>query len=208
MQITDVRKRRGRLYQLYLDGEAAVMVDAAVFDESPYRMGGSIEDEELRRLLEQSQKRRAREKALYLLSMRDHSRAELEKKLRRDAGSEVAAEVAERMEDIGLVDDENYARRQARDLLERRHFPLRRAVQELEARGVARELARGAVEQAAQEAGLDDGQQALALVKKKYYNKLHNEEARRKTAAALARMGFGYEAVRYALTAAQEEPEA
>ena len=48
MIITDVRKRRGRLYQLYLDGEPAVTVDAAAFDESPYRMGGRIDDDQLR----------------------------------------------------------------------------------------------------------------------------------------------------------------
>ena len=204
MQITDVRRRRGRLYLLYLEGEAAMTVDAASFDESPYRMGGTITDEELDALLEESRRRRAKEKALYLLSLRDHSRGELEQKLRRDAGSEVAAEVAGRMEEIGLVNDEGYAHRLARDLLARRHFPLRRAEQELQARGIARETAGEAVAQAAQELGTDDGQQALALVRKKYYNRLHDEDARRKTAAALARQGFGFDAVRYALERAGE----
>lgn len=207
MQITDVRKRRGRLYLLYLDGEAAMTVDAAAFDESPYRMGGTITDEELHDLLEESKRRRAKEKALYLLSLRDHSRGELEKKLRRDAGGEVAAEVAGRMEEIGLVDDEGYACRLARDLLARRHFPLRRAESELQARGIARELAREAVARAAEELETDDEQQALALVRKKYYNKLYDEDARRKTAAALARQGFGSRAVRYALARAMEPEE-
>lgn len=204
MQITDVRRRRGRLYLLDLDGESAMTVDAATFDESPYRMGGTITDEELHALLEESRRRRAKEKALYLLSLRDHSRGELEQKLRRDAGKEVAAEVAGRMEEIGLVDDENYALRLARELLERRHFPLRRTEKELQARGIDREIAGEAVAQAAQELGTDDRQQALALVRKKYYNKLHDEDARRKTAAALARQGFGFDAVRYALDRAGE----
>ena len=92
MIITDVRKRRGRLYQLYLDGEPAVTVDAAAFDESPYRMGGRIDDDQLRELLEAGSRRRAREKALYLLSMRDHSRGELEQKLRQTAGAQAAEE--------------------------------------------------------------------------------------------------------------------
>ena len=103
MIITDVRKRRGRLYQLYLDGEPAVTVDAAAFDESPYRMGGRIDDDQLRELLEAGSRRRAREKALYLLSMRDHSRGELEQKLRQTAGAQAAEETAARMEELGLV---------------------------------------------------------------------------------------------------------
>lgn len=77
--------------------------------ESPYRAGGVIDDDQLRELLDRSEKNRAREKALYLLSMRDHSRGELERKLRRTAGEQTAAETAARMEEIGLVNDEAYA---------------------------------------------------------------------------------------------------
>ena len=147
MIITDVRKRRGRLYQLYLDGEPAVTVDAAAFDESPYRMGGRIDDDQLRELLEAGSRRRAREKALYLLSMRDHSRGELEQKLRQTAGAQAAEETAARMEELGLVDDEAYARRLARDLLA--------------GKGIDRALAEEAAAEAMEEAETDDGQQAL-----------------------------------------------
>lgn len=109
MFITEVRPRRGRQVLLVLDGEPAVTVDSRTFDESPYRAGGVIDDDQLRELLDRSEKNRAREKALYLLSMRDHSRGELERKLRRTAGEQTAAETAARMEEIGLVNDEAYA---------------------------------------------------------------------------------------------------
>ena len=193
MIITDVRKRRGRLYQLYLDGEPAVTVDAAAFDESPYRMGGRIDDDQLRELLEAGSRRRAREKALYLLSMRDHSRGELEQKLRQTAGAQAAEETAARMEELGLVDDEAYARRLARDLLA--------------GKGIDRALAEEAAAEAMEEAETDDGQQALELLRKKYYNRLYDENARRKTAAALARYGFGGDAVRRAMEAALSDQE-
>ncbi len=207
MEITEIRRRRGRLYLLYLDGQAAVTVDAATFDESPYRVGSLLTDEELHALLEEAEKRRAREKALYLLSMRDHSRGELEKKLRATAGAQTAADTAARMEELGLVDDSAYAQRLAHDLVVRRYFPRRRIVQELTARGVDRELAEAAAASAMEEAGTDDGQQALALLRKKYYNKLSDDDACRKTAAALARYGFSADAVRHAMAAAQEQPE-
>ena len=195
MIITETRVRRGQLYLLVLDGEPAMTVDRRTFDESPYKTGALITDEQLRELLEESRRRRAKEKALYLLSMRDHSKAELERKLSAEAGKDVAAQTAERLEELGLVNDEDYARRLARDLRLRRHYPLRRAVQEMQSRGVSRDLA----QLAAQEVETDDTQQALELLRKKYYNKLHTDDERRKTTAALARLGFGYEDIRRAM---------
>ena len=201
MIITEIRKRRGTLYLLVLDGEPAMTVDARTFDESPYRPGGAIDDGQLRELLEQSARRRAREKALYLLSLRDHSRAELEDKLRRGEGREAAAETAARMEELGLVNDEAYAYRLARELRLRTRYPLRRTVQELTARGVDREIAL----QAAGEPETDDAALALELLRKKYYNRLQTEEDRRRVRAALARRGFGGGDIRRAMEAFGEE---
>ena len=207
MFITEVRPRRGRQVLLVLDGEPAVTVDSRTFDESPYRAGGVIDDDQLRELLEAGSRRRAREKALYLLSMRDHSRGELEQKLRQTAGAQAAEETAARMEELGLVDDEAYARRLARDLLARKHYPRRRLAQELTGKGIDRALAEEAAAEAMEEAETDDGQQALELLRKKYYNRLYDENARRKTAAALARYGFGGDAVRRAMEAALSDQE-
>ena len=200
MIITELRRRRGQLILLVLDGEPAVTVDARTLNESPYRVGSSLDDEALRVLLEESGRRRAREKALYLLSLRDHSREELRRKLSGEAGETAAAETAARMEELGLVNDEDYARRLARELRLRRHYPRRRTVQELTARGVGRETA----EEAADAAETEDWIQALELLRKKYYNRLHDDDGRRKTAAALARQGFGFEDIRRALQAYDE----
>ena len=201
MIITETRKRRGKLYLLVLDGEPAMTVDARTFDESPFRVGSVITDDQLRELLDQAARRRTREKALYLLSMRDHSRAELEEKLRREGDREAAAETAERMEELGLVNDEAYAYRLAEELRRRKLYPLRRTEQELTARGVDRELAR----RAAEDLDIKDADLALELLRKKYYNRLQTEEDRRKTQAALARRGFGGGDIRRAMDAFREE---
>ena len=111
------------------------------------------------------------------------------------------------MEELGLVDDEAYARRLARDLLARKHYPRRRLAQELTGKGIDHALAEEAAAEAMEEAETDDGQQALELLRKKYYNRLYDENARRKTAAALARYGFGGDAVRRAMEAALSDQE-
>ena len=97
------------------------------------------------------------------------------------------------MEELGLVDDEAYAARLAGEYI-RRLYPRRRAVQELCGRGIGRELAEAAVDGM----GTADADLALALLRKKYYNKLRDADGRRRTAAALARQGFSYEDIRYA----------
>ena len=203
MVITELRKRRGRLYLLVIDGEPSVTVDINTFEESPYQVGSSLSDEQLEELLLSSKKRRAREKALYLLSLRDHSKTELKNKLGRDVDEETAYETAGRMEELGLINDRSFAVRRARDMTDRKLYPKRRVYQELCALGIEHAMAReitGGLE-------CDDVRQALALLDKKYYNRKSCEDDIRKTAAALARYGFDGDTVRRAMKAWKSEEQ-
>lgn len=203
MVITELHKRRGRLFLLVLDGEPSVTVDVRTFEESPYKVGSSLSSEQLEELLELSQQRRAREKALYLLSLRDHSKAELKKKLLRDADGETAESTANHMEELGLINDSAFAERRARDLIRRKLYPRSRVAQELYALGIDREEVQNIVN----DIECDDAQQALALINKKYYNKMKSEEGIRKTTAALARYGFDGNAIRRAINEWQSEEQ-
>ena len=201
MRIDDVQRRRGSLVQLVLDGEPAALIDRKTFEESPYEVGSSLSEEQWVALIKESKTRRAWDKALYLLSLRDYARAQLQRKLEREAGSELARETVERLERAGLLNDGAYARRLARDMVERRHFSRRRTLQELTARGLDRETAEEAVE----ELEPDDAEQALELLRKKRYNELSDPDTRRRAASALARAGFGWDAVRCAMERRREE---
>ena len=201
MRIDDVQRRRGSLVQLVLDGEPAALIDRKTFEESPYEVGSSLSEEQWVALKKESKTRRAWDKALYLLSLRDYARAQLQRKLEREAGSELARETVERLERAGLLNDGAYARRLARDMVERRHFSRRRTLQELTARGLDRETAEEAVE----ELEPDDAEQALELLRKKRYNELSDPDTRRRAASALARAGFGWDAVRCAMERRREE---
>ena len=201
MRIDDVQRRRGSLVQLVLDGEPAALIDRKTFEESPYEVGSSLSEEQWVALKKESKTRRAWDKALYLLSLRDYARAQLQRKLEREAGSELARETVERLERAGLLNDGAYARRLARDMVERRHFSRRRTLQELTARGLDRETAEEAVE----ELEPDDAEQALELLRKKRYNELSDPDTRRWAASALARAGFGWDAVRCAMERRREE---
>ena len=197
MRITEAAVRRRRLYLLRLDNDAEHTVDRQTFDESPYRVGAEITEEQLETLLAQSQYNRARERALYLLGLRDYACGELEKKLYTEATPEVAASVVDRLREVGLLDDARYAVRLARHLSEYKQYPRRRIEQELRHRGIDPATVSDAV--AALEG--EDFEQALALLRKKYYNKLNTPEDRRRVTAALARRGFSYGSIRSAMDA-------
>ena len=116
MELTAAEPRRKGLVQLFLDGEPGPKIDGEVFLLSRLKPGNELTEEELSQLVERSDARRAREKALYLLEHRSHSKRELTEKIARTAASREAAQAAaDHMEEIGLIDDQPSAESYARD---------------------------------------------------------------------------------------------
>lgn len=202
MKITAAKRIRGQQYELTLgDGDETIEIDRATFDHSGLRIGSDIDGAQLETLLQTATYNRVRSRALYYLTDRDYAAGELVTKLCRMTDRETATVVVERLCEVGLVNDRAYAARQAQNMAEYRLYPRRRILQELRAKGIDRDIAEEAV--AALET--EDFELALALLRKKYYNKLSDDAARARTAAALARYGFGYDTVRRAMEAATEE---
>ncbi len=197
MKIVETAIRRRRLYLVRLSDGTEQTVDRQTFDESPYRVGEEITEAQWEQLLALSQYNRARERALYLLGLRDYACRELEQKLLTEANPEIAASVVARLVEVGLLDDSRYAARMARHMSEYKQYPRRRILQELSRKGVAPAVAQAAVE----EIDGTDFQQVLALLEKKYYNKLNTLDERQRVVAALARRGFPYSAIRQAMEA-------
>jgi regulatory protein len=195
MKIIEISRRRRSLYRLDLEGGDPIEVDVRTFDESRFAVGQEITEEQLNTLLATSRYNRARERALYLLGLRDYACKELEEKLYSEADPVTAAAVVERLCEVGLLDDERYAARLARSLSEVKHYPRRRIEQELRRRGISPVLAQAAVSDLEGE----DFEQALEILRRKYYNKLNDPDSRRRVTAALARRGFSYGAIRRAM---------
>lgn len=200
MEITALEPRRHRLVQLFLDGEPAVKLDEET--AASLRPGQQLSDEELHELIARSDAARAKEKALYLLEHRPHSKCELEDKLARTVGREAAGQAAGRMEELGLIDDADYARRLSEELA-RKGFAAPRIRQELLRRGIGRELAAEEAERAA--AAPEDA--LHSLIERRFARQLGEEKGRRRAVAALQRMGYRWDEIRSALRAFGGEPE-
>lgn len=144
-----------------------------------------------------------------LLALRDHAAGELYQKLCRKFDPHSAAAAVAKAGELGLLNDENFARRRAAELLRKRKSR-REILQDLAAKGIDRDTAAAAVEALAPEVGLDgeeaedpDLVSARALLERQYARKLA-EGKTQQVAAALARRGFSHTVIRAAMEEAKD----
>lgn len=131
----------------------------------------------------------AKDRALRLLSVRSRSRVELERRLAR-AGyepDEVEAAIAD-LEEVGLVDDERFARELA-EAKRRRGMGRRADLAALRAKGVDREIAEQAVGEVNPEDEADRAYE-LAIGRLERLQSLPPDVAYRRAVAFLVRRGF------------------
>ncbi len=195
MRITAMDRRRAQLYAVTWEDGTVEMLDVRTMDEAGYTVGSDLSVDGIALLKAASMRRRAREKALYLLSVRDHSRRELQEKLLTACDADTAQRTVEQLEELGLLDDAAYAARLVQDLTAVKRSSRRQTLQTLQQRGIERDLAEEAVEAAE----IDDFEQALALLRQKRYNRDCDEKQRRRMADFLARRGFSYDVIRRAM---------
>ncbi|MFI5718430.1 recombination regulator RecX [Nocardia sp. NPDC051750] len=157
-------------------------------DRSP---GGSVEQ--------------AKEACLRLLAVRARSRAELGQRLSaKGFATEVTEQVLDRLAEVGLVDDAEFARQWVQ---QRHRFSgkgRQALAQELRRKGVAREAAAAALEDVTAD---DETERATELVRRKLRTLpagLDREKAIRRLVGMLARRGYGH-SVAYAVVKAEWE---
>ena len=192
MQITAIEPRRKGLSALYIDGELAMKLDTEVLIAQRFDVGREITDEELRECLIASELKRCKDKAMWLISFRDHSRRELVDKLRRDYSEDCCEQTADRMVELGLIDDERFARRYSADLINLKHLSYRGVRQKLAEKGISREL----IDSVTGELKIDEEQQIRTIIDKKYSRVMNDEKGRRRAYNALMRLGFSYQDIK------------
>lgn len=191
MKITDIRPRRKGLSAVYIDGEYALSLDTQTLLEHRIDIGREFDDEELHDLIESSNERRAKEKALWLISYRSHSKKELRDKIRRTCDRQSAEKAVERMEELGLVNDRDYAERCAQTLIFTKHMSKRGAAMELRRKGIESEI----IDEVLGDIEVDEREQIQAVIERKY-PKIGDEKIRRRAVAALQRLGYGWEDIK------------
>lgn len=207
-ELTQIRETKKGRCALFFDGEFAFSLDADTFAAADLHTGDELEPWEIEALRAKSETRKAVEKAMDLLALRDHASGELYRKLCRSFDEQSAAAAVAKMQELALLDDAAAARRRTAELMRRRKS--RRAIlEDLSAKGIDRDTAAAAVEELFVEP--EEGQDpelanARALVERHYAAKLAQGK-RQQVAAALARRGFSHSTIRQALADAAPEAE-
>ena len=138
-----------------------------------------------------------RARALRLLARREHSRAELERKLGPHSGSSAAiAEVLEVLIQKKQLSDERYAEERTRSLS--RKYGAGRIRQDLKAKGVAPET----IERISSEGDLE---RARAILDRKYREPAATREERAKRMRFLQSRGFSSEIIFKLLSARNDD---
>ena len=141
-----------------------------------------------------------RERALGLLARREHSRAELARKLRAHVAPEDDLEAL--LEDLARrkqLSEERYAESRAHALS--RKFGTARIVQELRSKGLDKELAG----RAAEAARSTEVERARAVWTRKFRGPAQSREERAKQMRFLQSRGFSFDAIRAVIRGADED---
>lgn len=202
--ILSVKEGKANKIHIYVDDEYRATVDSDYWYSERYRNLKEINEEELTELLDAVSFRRAYNKGLDFLSRRPYGTRELIKKLCEKGHEKESAEKAcERLTELGLLNDEEFARILANELLERKNYSIKRIKQELAFRGIDREIVENTLD------ALDNDPQSriIIIVKKKYMNKINDEKGRKRTVDALMRLGYSYSDIKNALNTITEFDE-
>ena len=196
-----IKEGKAKKIHIYIDEEYRATVDSDYWYSEKYRNYKEINEEELTELLNAVSFRRAYNKGLDFLSRRPYGTKELVKKLcEKGHEKEFAEKACDRLLELGLLNDEEYARILANDLLDRKNYSIKRIKQELAFRGINREI----IENTADLLDNDPVSRIIILIKKKYINKISDEKGRKRTVDALLRLGYSYSDIKSALNSVSD----
>ena len=200
---------KGEKIHLSLDGEYIATVNADYWFTCGIKSGSEVTPQQLEELLAESARRKMMNKALDLLSMRDYSRRELSDKLvtkawekkeqkDMDLGSlkQQASDICDRLEELGLLNEERFARSYVDELLRRKHLSKSGLKTALIQKGVQRDI----IETVLEEVEVDPVEQVRELLATKFKNRdFSDEKQKTRTVNALRRLGYRYNEIQAAM---------
>lgn len=182
-----------------------VFVNAEIVTRYELKAGMTIPQAALGEVLYADEKRKARERALYLLDVRDYSYAELVKKLMNNYSEDICFEVADELAEKGLINDRRYAELLARRLCEGKLLGYFRAKPYMREKGIPAAV----IEQALAEYADTAAERAAALAEKKYmkYFDPDDRALMQKFKNALIRSGYTFSEISAAVELLKESDE-
>ncbi len=192
MVVTKIADGRGKKKHIHLDDEYAFTINEDFLFMTNLTVGHEYTEDEIEDIKAQYSAYCTKNRAMDLLSRRSHSAKELETKLMRKSSKENARLAVEKMEELGFIDDEGFARSYASELWTRKYFSSSRIRRELLLKGVDGEIADAVIE----ELDGNERERIYELVEKKYLSRMTTEKGRSSLFSLLVRLGYSYSDIR------------
>ena len=187
------QRKKGR-FLLTLENGEIIRVTEDELLRFKLRDGMELTDDILAALQKSAKTSSTKARAVNMIASRPLSKKELQKRLQQKGSEEDdAREAVEWLEDMGVVNDASYAASLVRHY-SGRGYGAGRIREELQRRGVPRELWEEAMEERSDSAEMLD-----ALIRKKCKGDLDDPKERKRVCDALLRRGFSWSEVKAAL---------
>jgi regulatory protein len=183
------QKRSKYRYNLFVNEEYAFSVHEDTMIKHRLFKGEQIDPQRIQQIMQDEEKQKSISKALQMIGRRPHSILEIKRKLKAHGFEpETIDWTLERLKQQNYINDEDFAKA----LMENRVYTQRKGRnyvrQELQQRGVAKEIIQGAMDHIDPE---EEYLGALTLAKKKWeLTSGTDKDKRRKTLSFLMRRGF------------------
>jgi regulatory protein len=185
--VTGVLERHGRA-KIFVDGEFWAELDAQVAAEHGLFEGAALSDAGLAGARVAGEKPLAMNRALGILSHRARAKGELRERLvQAGYAEETVSAVVVRLEELGYLDDEEFARNLAREEARKKYGP-HRILGDLRRAGVDEEVAQETVEE--EFAERSEYETALAIARQRYNTGEGSDAQARRVYGFLMRRGY------------------
>ena len=175
------------------DRVTKIYVHRDILADSGFKKGSAITEDEVDLLIYKNDRRRARERALYLMTARDYSYGGLYEKLAENYSEEICEEVCDELAKRGILSDRRYAEKLCRHLFESKKLGEWAVRREMRRKGLTSEIIDEVIEEFSED---DDSFARLEkLDETKYERYLTDWKGVKKVKDALARRGYSYDEI-------------
>ncbi len=203
MKIVSVQRDKKHTVKVTFDNGRYYNFDLDYWNSACLHENDFLDDLQLKKHLENSDYIRAKSRGMWFLDRSDYSEKTLYEKICAGGiSSSAAAKAVARLKELGLVNDEVFARRLAERMNE-----IGISKRECYAKLYAKGIPSAVIKEVLDETDFDEISQIETVISKKYRTKISDKENIQKVYAALIRKGFSYSAVREAIKKYTQEIE-
>lgn len=202
MKITKITQqiKRGDRYSIFVDEKYSFSLSESALLESKLHSGQELSKEEVGEYKKLSADDKLYNQTLRYVAMRPRTAWEIETYLERKGGTPALAEqILNKLTDIGLIDDEKYAKAFVADRRLLRPTSRRKLIMELRKKHIPGEL----IEQAVGSEKEDERTSLAEVIAKKRKQSKYQDDL--KLMQYLARQGFNYDDIKSALASGQPD---